>query len=266
MSAREEPIRPPPAGPHPKHAARPPVPQPIPLPRPPPKRPKKPKVKKQPFDPNSLFPPTLGPAKPGPAPKPENLAAARKHLTENYSSEFDDDRLEPRTLPALAGVRDRLTPAVLEKYLELIRTNGRKIEAARRLNINFGTICMRARKDPDFAFQLEMAAEEYREKIEAEIDRRGRLGWDEPVFYQGEYTGDIRRYDGNLLLELARRHIPEYRKGHVPPPQDTSTLGLDSLSLEDREALRKLLAARQKKTIDVAVSSETTSDDTDKIK
>ena len=57
--------------------------------------------------------------------------------------------------------------------------------------------------------------DEVRDCISAEIDRRGRLGWLEPVFQKGTQAVDadgkpafIRRFDSKLLLARARALMP----------------------------------------------------------
>jgi hypothetical protein len=50
--------------------------------------------------------------------------------------------------------------------------------------------------------------------LEEEADRRGRDGFDEPVFYQGEQRGAKRRYSDTLLLARLRALRPaQYRDG-----------------------------------------------------
>lgn len=57
---------------------------------------------------------------------------------------------------------------------------------------------------------LEMAGE----TIEEEIRRRAIDGVDEPVYQGGKLVGHVKRYSENLLLALARAHMPHrYDRG-----------------------------------------------------
>jgi hypothetical protein len=52
--------------------------------------------------------------------------------------------------------------------------------------------------------------------FEAEADRRGRDGYDEPYFFQGEIKGAKRKYSDALLLARLRALKPEvYRERHA---------------------------------------------------
>ena len=43
--------------------------------------------------------------------------------------------------------------------------------------------------------------------IDAEIDRRGRLGVLEPIVYQGIVMGEVRKFSDQLLLARAKAHV-----------------------------------------------------------
>lgn len=57
------------------------------------------------------------------------------------------------------------------------------------------------------------AEQAYGDRLEAEADRRACDGVDEPVFYQGEECGVVRRYSDTLLALKLKAHRPEkYRE------------------------------------------------------
>ncbi len=65
----------------------------------------------------------------------------------------------------------------------------------------------------DFAARWDRAMEIACDRLEEEAWRRGHDGWLEPVFYQGEATGAIKRYSDTLLVLLLKAHRPEkYRE------------------------------------------------------
>ena len=47
--------------------------------------------------------------------------------------------------------------------------------------------------------------------IEAEIDRRGRIGIDIPVFWRGQRVDTVKEYSDNLLMFRAKRLDPAYK-------------------------------------------------------
>jgi hypothetical protein len=60
------------------------------------------------------------------------------------------------------------------------------------------------RKDEEFAKGWESALEEASDVLEAEARRRGAEGVEEPVFYQGEDVGTVRKYSDVLLIFLLK--------------------------------------------------------------
>ena len=85
----------------------------------------------------------------------------------------------------------------------------------------------------------------YRAKLAKELDRRGFRGFEEPIYWQGEVVGYVRKYDSKLALAHIRRHDPRYRE-NVKIDQTTvaATLPLEDLgklSKESREDLRRIL-------------------------
>ena len=68
-------------------------------------------------------------------------------------------------------------------------------------------------RDPVFADDWDEAIDFARGAVERELHRRAVEGWNEPVFYQGEQVGEVRKYSDRLLELMARGLIPErYRE------------------------------------------------------
>ncbi|MFN3543736.1 MAG: hypothetical protein ACK4UX_02680 [Thiobacillus sp.] len=67
--------------------------------------------------------------------------------------------------------------------------------------------------DPDFAASWEKAKRIGAEALEDECVRRAREGVDEPVFYQGDECGSVRKYSDTLAIFLLKGAMPEkYRE------------------------------------------------------
>lgn len=67
--------------------------------------------------------------------------------------------------------------------------------------------------DKDFAAQWSEALQVATDLLEEEADRRGRDGYDEPVFFQGNVAGAKRKYSDGLLLARLKALRPEqYRE------------------------------------------------------
>ena len=97
-----------------------------------------------------------------------------------------------------------------KKLIELVRKNGgNKAAAAATLGISRSTVEYHQKNDPVFKERLQQAREEAKQEVSEEIRRRGVEGWDEPVFFQGQEVGAIRRYSDNLLMARAKALMPE---------------------------------------------------------
>ncbi len=73
--------------------------------------------------------------------------------------------------------------------------------------------------DADFAARWNDALVMAGDLLEEEADRRGRLGVDQPVFYQGRKVGAKKRYSDPLLIARLKAIRPQYRdRSSTPPP------------------------------------------------
>jgi len=149
-----------------------------------------------------------------------------------------------------------LTDERKAEYVEELRKTGRATMARVKVGICGSTILAHRKKDEAFDKACIEAKELFcEEQIEAEIYRRGIEGVDEPVFgSQGPNAGTgvvgwVKKYDSRLLLEFAKRHMrKEYGTTHSNVEQRTEHsgevrqgIGLDSLSKDSREDLRRIL-------------------------
>lgn len=119
----------------------------------------------------------------------------------------------------------KMTPDRIALFLKVyLESGGNFAEAARQCcpgavsNTHqpcYSSFKFLQKHNPEFKEACSAVLDEVRDAISAEIDRRGRLGWLEPVFQKGTQATDsegkpafIRRFDSKLLLARARALIP----------------------------------------------------------
>lgn len=80
----------------------------------------------------------------------------------------------------------------------------------------YSTFVQLKKRNIAFAAACDEVLLEIADMIEAEIDRRGRIGWLDPIVQKGEHVTDaegkpmfIRRFDSKLLLARARALMPD---------------------------------------------------------
>ncbi len=129
--------------------------------------------------------------------------------------------------------RKKFTDHARQKFLVALRETANVSEAARRVGISRRRAYDVRNADPVFAAAWEDAVETAIDTLEAEAWRRGKEGWDEPVFYRGEIQRDaegkpvtIRKYSDRMLELLLKTPRPEkYRERFdmrgLPPSEPT---------------------------------------------
>jgi len=87
------------------------------------------------------------------------------------------------------------------KFLELYRENGNIALSCESVPCHRATIYL-WREDPEFAAAMDVAADTYSDKLEAEADRRAVDGVEKAVFFQGNRCddGNVREYSDTLLM------------------------------------------------------------------
>jgi hypothetical protein len=92
-------------------------------------------------------------------------------------------------------------------------------------------------EDPEFAALWATAVQMAGDLLEEEADRRGRDGYDVPVFHRGEVCGTKRMYANGLLLARLKAIRPDqYREGRAaaaPSSPQPVTVTLRDFTLED---------------------------------
>lgn len=98
-------------------------------------------------------------------------------------------------------------------FLHNLTRTGLLMRSALRAGLNPSTLSIARKTDPEFEAEVTEALERHAELIDAEIDRRGRLGVDKPVFHQGVKCGSVKQYSDALLLARAKARMPDaYRE------------------------------------------------------
>ena len=98
--------------------------------------------------------------------------------------------------------------AFLEAYAKL----GNITKACEAHNIGRRTFYDWRDNDAQFKSDFAIADDTFNESLEAEMDRRGKEGYLEPVFYQGKEVSAVRKYSEVLLIVRAKAKMPEKYK------------------------------------------------------
>lgn len=154
----------------------------------------------------------------------------------------------------------RNDPDRRKKFLEVVAATGNLREAARQASPHSNSPhgCLTTfknfmRDSGEFAAAVQESLDEFRESLVAEAVRRGRDGYDRPVFQKGKLVGHERVYSDNLLLAELRKHDPaaysqkyDVRHDHTVRVFDEaawtiSAPDLACLSEEQRDQLRQIM-------------------------
>lgn len=113
----------------------------------------------------------------------------------------------------MAGARTIRTPKKRAAFLDALARTGNVSESATLAGIGRSAAYDWRRDDSTFAADWEAAVDEAADRMEREALRRAVEGVDEPVFYQGEEVGHVRKYSDTLLIFLLKAARPEkYRE------------------------------------------------------
>ena len=104
------------------------------------------------------------------------------------------------------------TKDVQRLFLDAFSEHANVLMAARAAGIHRSTVYDWLEHDQDFSFVFNQAKEAAKDVLRAEIYRRGKEGWDEPVFQQGKFVDTVRKFDSTLLMFHAKMMMPEYRE------------------------------------------------------
>jgi hypothetical protein len=103
-------------------------------------------------------------------------------------------------------------------YVESLRLSGNVAVACQAAKVSRGEVRDAMSKSEAFALACQDAVDEYADRLEAEADRRARVGWEEPVYQMGKLVGSKRVYDSRLMEKLLEGAKPaKYRPGMGGP-------------------------------------------------
>lgn len=113
----------------------------------------------------------------------------------------------------------RTTPGQLKKagqFLQVLReTGGNVSRACAAIGVARQRVYEIRAKDEQFAQLWDEAIEHGTDELEEEARRRAFAGVDEPVFYQGEECGTVRKYSDTLLIFLLKGRRPDKYRENV---------------------------------------------------
>ncbi len=113
------------------------------------------------------------------------------------------------------GKPNRRTVDWAEAFLSVMRESGNIRLSCEAAGIGRRTLYDRMSAEDDFARAVKDAREEATDRLEQEAWRRAHDGVPEPVFYQGERVGFVRRYSDTLMQTLLKANRPaKYRERH----------------------------------------------------
>lgn len=92
-----------------------------------------------------------------------------------------------------------------------VHNGGMIMESCNEVGVKYYTHKSWLRRDPIYARAFEIAVQDTVEVLEEEVVRRGKHGYDEPVFYQGAEVGKIKKFSDNLLMFRLKKLDPSYK-------------------------------------------------------
>ena len=101
------------------------------------------------------------------------------------------------------------TPEKRAEFLSALSSTGNVSEACRLTGVARNSMYLWKQSDPAFAEEWAKHLAAGAELLEDEAIRRAREGWDEPVYYQGEVCGTVRKYSDTLLIFLLKGQMKE---------------------------------------------------------
>ena len=117
-----------------------------------------------------------------------------------------------------------------EAFLAAYAEVGNITQAAEIAGIDRNTHYFWMNTDPEYPARFRQAEEQACDRLEAEARRRAVQGVDEPVFYQGEQCGVVRKYSDTLLIFLLKGARPEKYRERVS--QEISGVGGGPVEIE----------------------------------
>lgn len=109
-------------------------------------------------------------------------------------------------------------------FLEKLAETGHVTDSCTFASVSRETAYRHRREDEAFKAAWEEALDTAVGTLEDEAWRRAKDGVDEPVFYQGEECGTVRKYSDTLLIFLLKAHRPKLYRERVDVTTDGKPL------------------------------------------
>ena len=103
----------------------------------------------------------------------------------------------------------KMTEDFKETFLDMLSEIPNITAICKLLNVGHSAVNRARKKDPKFDDSVKEAIECGYDMLEEEARRRAVDGVLEPVFFQGEEVGQIRRYSDQLLSQLLKGYRPK---------------------------------------------------------
>jgi hypothetical protein len=105
-----------------------------------------------------------------------------------------------------------LTPEKQDQFLTVLSETANVTVAASAVGLSRQRLYQVRDEDLVFQGRWEAAVKLGTAALEDEATRRAKDGWDEPVFYQGEQCGHVRKFSDTLLIFLLKARDPKFRE------------------------------------------------------
>jgi hypothetical protein len=105
------------------------------------------------------------------------------------------------------------------RFLKALRMSCNWTDSLKAAHVSYNTVKLHERNDPEFAAQLKEAEEEGAQLLHAVCFQAALHGELQPVYWQGQIVGHIKKYDSRLRIEMLRAHMPHLFKtpgSHAP--------------------------------------------------
>lgn len=148
---------------------------------------------------------------------------------------------EETTEISLTEANESTRPRVWEKAFLIVLADMANVTAAcKAVNISRPVVYEHKNTDERFAALWEEACEIASDSLVAEATRRGRDGYDRPVFQGGEEVGVVREYSDTLLITLLKARRPsEFRENIQHDHKGEIGVNLNDLRTARKEAEAK---------------------------
>jgi hypothetical protein len=104
----------------------------------------------------------------------------------------------------------------VEPFLSALASFGVVTYACKQAKVSRPSAYERKASDPEFAARWQDAIEQAVENLEAEANRRARVGYLRPVYQKGELVGKVREYSDTLLIFLLKGLKPQVYRDPQP--------------------------------------------------